>query len=1261
MFALVRRKRDANCFDFLLTKQNCFVCVVKVYLFIKKYRSLFCLVILLSTGFAIRADEESGKLDASGPGTQARSYTEVPDRFYNAAFVSWMGPDNLMQRRGLSDPAAIEAWADRLAGLGVAGVEYAGRHFRWNHVQEWDLINDIAARMVEACHRRGLFVIEHHDFPIATVYGFPELTRRLHWLQRDVRTGEPMRWFDPLHPEFQQAYIQYLTTMQKRAGFDGFMLDEMMPAPFVGTASPETEHLIKEQTGFASPAWVRHPDPDLADPAYRAWSRWKNNVESEALEEIYGALRRQWPEIAGLTYSSVFSFPNGYSDLTVSAARFSNFVGFESITFDPLNGWQGLLRELKERGALADYFHIPLWVLLREPRTAEQLYFGWVLAQLTRHSTWMGGSALRTDEQLDAMGKYLRWKERMPHRYARTLADTGVLLSMQTRNSTTNTNFFWNDFTGWNSVLVETSRQFDVLLDGDLQAADRTGKYHTLVLASQACLSEAQCRHLKDWVSAGGTVIFTRNTSLFDENGAQRKDFALGEAANISFVRELEGEVPVEMGSELADLRFPAGVTHAVRLRQPGRSQVLARASTEHGEIPVIVETPHGKGRFIYVAADFGSTQSQPELKGTVYPGMRRPEIRRVMELLLDRARTSTPPIDLFLPKGVVGTAFQQWDGDDAGTIFVQLVNVRGMTLKAGEQTRLGQIPPFSTPPIAGSIRLALQGVKVTGPARAESPELKESVEIQPSTGIDGSVEFSIPGALLNAYLQVRIPAEKWSRITPPPVPIKVADAATEATNEEVPAQDGGATSGIGLTPVARTITAIPPEGAKGESVFTFSDGEGLQMKIHGKPLVVADGLEFAENHIAPVADAEHTSILKTSDVLPVRANHWSGYVSHGKVPWGASWVREAAAQPRRAEITTLFRLPPERHPDGFGAVRYVLYIPVAALAGAEYTAYAGMYKKPDPRVRGKFTGDEPEAEVFLKHLRTLAVDAPVGAFTLDFDWSGPSGLFETEIAMGQTAHVRREGDRYAFAVEFIHVRNGGDFFGKAIFYEGLIQPEDLHPVRSGVYYIPPPASARIQFTGGDPVQGFTQWKHFGFGYDQEYEAWGTGRWNELAGRGWTVPPQNGSAINPAPDSQEGPLFGGGVRGSGPAEFALRHRNGHAIVSVMLPRGENAVRVRVNSGKWREVGTKAGRRTELFPVHITNEKIRVEIDGPEWMLSGVSVQPLIFESEDVIFGRNYWAFGTPPWKVNAFPRPEQWDDIRINNFGPRPLIPEQNE
>ena len=88
MFALVRRKRDANCFDFLLTKQNCFVCVVEVYLFIKKYRSLFCLAILLSTGFAIRADEESGKLDASGPGTQARSYTEVPDRFYNAAFVS---------------------------------------------------------------------------------------------------------------------------------------------------------------------------------------------------------------------------------------------------------------------------------------------------------------------------------------------------------------------------------------------------------------------------------------------------------------------------------------------------------------------------------------------------------------------------------------------------------------------------------------------------------------------------------------------------------------------------------------------------------------------------------------------------------------------------------------------------------------------------------------------------------------------------------------------------------------------------------------------------------------------------------------------------------------------------------------------------------------------------------------------------------------------------------------------------------------------
>lgn len=1182
-------------------------------------------------------------------GTQPRAYAEVPEKFYNAAFASWMGPDNLMQRRGLSDPEAIEQWADRLAGIGLKGVEYAGRHFRWNHLQELAAMAEIAARTTAACHQRGMFVIEHHDFAIPTVYGFPEMTRRLDWLQRDVRTGEPLRWFDPLHPEFQQTYLGYLEVLQAQADFDGFMLDEMMPAPTFGSASPAAMETIEAWGGHPPPVWMRHPDPDLSDPGFRSWTRWRNQVESRALGKIYAGLRQRWPGVAALTYGSAYSFPTGYLDLTVSAARFANFVGYECITFDALQGWQGMLRELKERASLGDYYHIPTWVLLREPRTADQLYFAWALAQLTRHSTWLGGLALRTEEQLDHAAKYLKWRGVMPHRHARFLTDTGVLLSMQTRNTTTDPAFYWTDFTGWTSLLTETSRQFDVLLDGDLQSAGRLGKYAILILASQACLTDEQCEHLKQWVADGGTAILTRNTSLYEADGRQRADFALGEAVNIALDGRAEGEHSILAGEELRKLQAEAPIEHRVRLRDPARSRVLAATKDERGDFPAIVETPLGKGRFIYVAPDLGESQSQPEMKGGTYPGMRRPDVRRLMERLVDYARTSPPPIDLILPRRVVGTAFQISDGPGAGDVYVHVINVRGMTLQGGETVRLGQVPLFSTPSVGGKIHLDLHGIRPAGPATVECPLTGRTETVELAALDNGKWGLDVPAGWLGAYLQIRIPADKWAKIVPPPVPL-----ASEAGKPRDPA-DTGQLARKPPAMVEPEPVPISTEGAKAGSAFEIKNMPDWQLRLEGKVIVQGDAIEYAENHVAPALDPNIVTPLQARNHKPVAANSWSGWLAEGEVPWDLRWVREVAARGDEAEVTMACRLPPRRMPDGFGAVRYLLYFPVQTLAGAEYKAFAGAYKNPDPRRSGKFTGKEPEGEVFLKHLRTIAVKVPGAAFTLDFDWSGPSGLFETETAMGQTGHVRREGDRYVFAVEFIHVRNGGDFFCKAIFRKGFIDPESLHPVRSAIYFIPPPTTARVQFTAGEPAGSFSQWQHFGHGYATEFAPWGTGRWNPNAGMGWVSLPPLAKLHTAASDSPDGPLFGGGVSSSGSGTFRLAHRNAGVIVSVMLAPSGQPVRLRVNNGEWRE--TNGGRRTELFPVSVSDGAVTLEIDGPAWTLSGLSVQPLVYDTEDYVFSRNYWAFGRPPWQHEGFPNAERWADFFVKNFGPRPLFP----
>jgi beta-galactosidase GanA len=50
--------------------------------------------------------------------------------------------------------------------------------------------------------------------------------------------------------------------------------------------------------------------------------------------------------------------------------------------------------------------------------------------------------------------------------------------------------------------------------------------YATLVLPNLAALSDAQCDQLRAFVKNGGNLIATYETSLYDEWGVRRSDFA---------------------------------------------------------------------------------------------------------------------------------------------------------------------------------------------------------------------------------------------------------------------------------------------------------------------------------------------------------------------------------------------------------------------------------------------------------------------------------------------------------------------------------------------------------------------------------------------------------------------------------------------------------------------------------------------------------------------------------------------------------------
>jgi hypothetical protein len=71
--------------------------------------------------------------------------------------------------------------------------------------------------------------------------------------------------------------------------------------------------------------------------------------------------------------------------------------------------------------------------------------------------------------------------------------------------------------------------------------AEHLAGYKTLILPNLACLSDAQCEQLRAFVARGGSIIATHETSLYDELGAQRKNFGLADVFGVDWTGKSEG------------------------------------------------------------------------------------------------------------------------------------------------------------------------------------------------------------------------------------------------------------------------------------------------------------------------------------------------------------------------------------------------------------------------------------------------------------------------------------------------------------------------------------------------------------------------------------------------------------------------------------------------------------------------------------------------------------------------------------------------
>ena len=185
---------------------------------------------------------------------------------------------------------------------------------------------------------------------------------------------------------------------------------------------------------------------------------------------------------------------------------------------------------------------------------------------------------------------------------------------------------------GMYHALIESRLPFEMVND-KLLDEEHLKAFKLLILPNIAALSDEQCDQLRKFAASGGSIVATFETSLYDEEGRPRSDFALKDLFGVSYDGNVEGPMknsylrlrkdtgtdafhPVLNGLEDAfrtintiyqvkvkpDINFPSPVTLIPTYPDLPMEDVYPRV--EETDIRELYLRESGKSRIAYIPGD---------------------------------------------------------------------------------------------------------------------------------------------------------------------------------------------------------------------------------------------------------------------------------------------------------------------------------------------------------------------------------------------------------------------------------------------------------------------------------------------------------------------------------------------------------------------------------------------------------------------------------------------------------------------------------